>query len=337
MIFKNMEFHNVSELVYDKACSAYEMLRVPQKVEHGLNDVAKIRNRQSTGIEIRFVPTEDEVTLTIKTDVSGGVSMPVVYYGSIQAGWQDSPKTIFDKPTQIVFKKPSNIEYLRKISREYNLPFSPDVVRLVLPVRKCSIIDIKGGCRPPEKYELPKMRYLAYGSSITHGSEAVIPSCSYVFRVAENMRADLINLGFAGSAYLEEGMADYIASRNDWDFATLELGINVIDVMEADEFKHKVNYFINKVAKENPQKKIVCIDLFYHHYDYEKNNKTDVFRNIVREASSDCGFDNVYYINGKTLMSGMNYISSDLEHPTIRGMEEIAHNLTSELEKILKL
>ncbi len=100
MIFKGIELHNVSEL--EKNSSGYDMLRVPKSTENGLNETARIRNRLSTGIELRFVHIDDEVRIVIKTDVENGVSMPMLYYGNIQCGWQEAGKTIYDSCTEIV-------------------------------------------------------------------------------------------------------------------------------------------------------------------------------------------------------------------------------------------
>ena len=44
-------------------------------------------------------------------------------------------------------------------------------------------------------------------------------------------------------------MADYIAGRDDWDFATLEMGINMIGDFDVEEFRSRVEYFIPKIGK----------------------------------------------------------------------------------------
>lgn len=73
------------------------------------------------------------------------------------------------------------------------------------------------------------VRYLAYGSSITHGSLGLVQPDSYVFRIAQLLGTDYINLGFAGKALMEPEMAEYIVSRKDWNFATVEMGINAVE------------------------------------------------------------------------------------------------------------
>ena len=113
------------------------------------------------------------------------------------------------------------------------------------------------------------------------------------------------------------------------------MGINVINNMEEKVFKDRVRYFISKIGSENPLKPIVCIDMFYFSLDYENNKKADIYRKIVRQTVKEINLPNVSYINGKTLLKNMNYVSADLIHPTIKGMDEISVNLTRKLKRIL--
>ena len=64
---------------------------------------------------------------------------------------------------------------------------------------------------------------------------------------AQLLGVDLINLGFGGGACLEPEIADYIAGRQDWDFASLELGINLLRQVEPEEFARRVDYFVERI------------------------------------------------------------------------------------------
>ncbi len=57
---------------------------------------------------------------------------------------------------------------------------------------------MKGKVEPPRSGDLPEKTYLAYGSSITHGSLGLIQPDSYAFRIAQQLGTDYLNLGFAG-------------------------------------------------------------------------------------------------------------------------------------------
>lgn len=107
--------------------------------------------------------------------------------------------------------------------------------------------------------------YLAYGSSITHGSLALAAPCSYPFQIARRLGCDYLNLGYAGSAYLEREMAEYIVSRGGFVgyfgynlFAYAEPTLNLppsaandydlllfTDVIAYDHLKQKITIAVN--------------------------------------------------------------------------------------------
>lgn len=334
LIFKNTQLYNVSELAETE--NGFEMLRIPREYEARLSEKGQQKNRFSSGCEIRFVCLDDSGVKVKLHTCDAEFAFVYVYYGSIGAGWQECRKIITNDPDcTFTVAPPPHPEIYSEISRENGFAFSPRVVRIILPNTPCIISDICGKCRPPEREEVPAARYLAYGSSITHGSLSLIQMNSYASRTAENLKADLINLGFAGSACLEKEMADYIAGRDDWDFATLEMGVNVIG-MPFDEFKNRAEYFIKTVA--NTGKKVFCIDLFYLYAEpgSQKENYIKGYRSIVKEAAEKLGHSNVIYLNGEKLLSiGSAGLSGDLTHPNIRGCECIAENLTDEIRKYL--
>jgi len=333
MIFKNIELYNVAELIENE--NGFDMLRVPESVEKHMSEKGQPRNRYSSGCEIRFVCLGDEVKIKLFTKTNDFLFV-YVYYGSIPAGWQECRKVI-TKNGEITVSKPNDLDKLKKISEENHFPFDPSVVRIILPNSPCTIIDVEGECRPPLESEVPKKNYLAYGSSITHGSLSLIQMNSYASRVAENLGANLINLGFAGSACLEKEMADYIASRNDWDFATIEMGVNVIGI-PLDEYEQKVRYMISTVAGQNPDKKVFCIDIYYLFAEAgsDKEKWVKEARSIVKRVAEELNLPNTVCVNGEEMLSiGSAGISGDFTHPNIRGCECIAHNLTDVMTKYL--
>ena len=116
-------------------------------------------------------------------------------------------------------------ERLQQLHEVYwsQMSFSPWVYRVIFggPERDPVFFHTIEGkaVRPPETNEVPRLRYLAYGTSITHGFHCEGPHPSYVGQTARHLGADLINLGVGGSAHCENELADYIARRNDWHIA----------------------------------------------------------------------------------------------------------------------
>ena len=181
----------------------------------------------------------------------------------------------------------------------------------------------------------PKKKYLAYGSSITHGSLSISPTRTYPFIVSEEIKCDFYNFGYAGEAKLEACMADFIADECEFDFATLEMGINMLKGFTPDELEERARYFIKRIAEAHFDKPIFVIDIFYHSADidglHDENSKTNIFRSVVKRVVKDLALPNVKHVEGLSLLSGARFLSEDLTHPNASGIEEIARNLVNNI------
>jgi lysophospholipase L1-like esterase len=127
-------------------------------------------------------------------------------------------------------------------------------------------------------------------------------------------------------------MAEYIANRSDWDFATLEMGINVIGDIEVGEFAQRVRTFVATIARRHPEQWIACIDLFTCDRDIAKDRKIAAFRTVVREVVRQLDLPRLIHIPGTVLLTSVQGLTTDLVHPSAAGMEEIAHNLIRVLD-----
>ncbi|MCS7179836.1 MAG: hypothetical protein NZ891_00575, partial [bacterium] len=260
MIYENVELYNVEEILKER--NEIGLLRIPQRVRDRLNENAKNASLYPAGCEIRFNLKSDFAKIILKGFNGNGICE--IYFGDFFESW----RLIKNEPTEIEIKYPQNIEKLEKLAIEKNLPFDPKVVRVVLPhLLITKIIDINGGMKPPDREQVPKTKYLAYGSSITHGATSVRPTGTYVFKTAQLLNVDLINLGFGGGAHLEKEIADYIAERDDWDFGTFELGINMVGGFEVEEFERRVDYFIETIVNKKKDKKLFFIDIYPFYLD----------------------------------------------------------------------
>lgn len=329
MIFKNIELHGVSELIKSPEGEGYLMARLPKALIDPLGEGIKGQNMGGTGVELRFVvnsPEGADITMRMYTPNFAARCLPVIY-GNIGAGWQEAVKCISHEKVCFHVAPPANIERLQRIHQEHHLPFDPHVVRIPLPIGKYVIVDVVGDVRPPKAEELPRLRQLSYGSSITHGSISLLPTGSYAARTAAALGADLHLLGFAGSARMEKELADYIAAREDWDYATLEMGINALDMDEA-MFEERVRYFVKTIAGSHPDKPVFLIDIFYHWGDAENDPKTAAFREIVKRVAAELNLPNTAHFNGLDLLSiGSAGLTGDFVHPNVTGHEVISSNL----------
>lgn len=163
------------------------------------------------------------------------------------------------------------------------------------------------------------------------GSRESVPSRTYAFQVASNLGYDLINLGSAGSAYLDAPMAEYIAARQDWDIALFEFGVNVIGEWTAEQLYDRSYAWIDRVKHSHPAQKVIVTDMYYTHHDFDNDPKAEEFRKAVHNCVTELQqrYDFLYYINGLHLMGTYQGLSSDGLHPSDCGHNIMAERMTN--------
>lgn len=325
MLFDGMEFHNVEEMKETE--KGYALLRLPKSVREQMNDGVK-NSLASTGVEIRFKMKSDTINLYLCADLAEEAQPAYIFYGSFQGGWQNSSRMIGTEKTKLTIKRPDNLRDLKRMTRELELGFDPEVVRVILPYVNCYYVGREGEVEVPEKEEMPDRVYLAYGSSITHGSLALAPVYTYPFRIAQKMNCDYINLGFAGSAYMEKVMAEYIVSRKDWDFASVEMGINMCnDNFTKEEFEERIQEFVPVLNRDS--RPIFATDIFGCNR-LERQEKVTQYREIVKKHT---GGTKLVYTCGLDLLDNPAYLSQDDTHPSLEGIQEITENWLKVMKK----
>lgn len=339
MQYKNVEIHNIGEIVPSE--KGITWIRVPKAVFDGVEtEGGKDQLQCCTGVEIRFViKSGDSAKLIMRCITDESLDMvPIchVWRGGIQGGWEDHEvnKYIGRTDTELVIKKTADTEHLKRMTKAAGTQWDGEVIRVIFDRGKFELIDIIGDVQPPRPDQMPKKTLLSYGSSITHGSNAIDASHSWTSQIAHNLDYDLINLGMAGSCHMEESIADHIASegeKGNWDVATLELGINVLD-WENDLIDSRVTNIITQVAGRNPDKNIFVISPFYCDDDFTNAGKAANWRKHIKDVVDKLQYKNVTYINGTDILGEMKYISADAVHPNIYGVQQIADKLT----KIIK-
>ncbi|CAN7593717.1 GDSL-type esterase/lipase family protein [Paenibacillus sp. LjRoot56] len=325
-VFKGIAFHNVDELVPFEG-GGWALNRVPSQVRKELNEAARVDRAENTcGVELRFLMRSDKAKIILRRGKARLDSSHAaeVYYGQFQAPYSVTPRMIGTDLTEITIERP-HIEKLSALYREHNLVFDPEVVRIILPYDwKIIFMDAEGDLVPPKPQQLPQRRYLAYGSSITHGGDAVRPTGSYAMRIADLLGVDLLNKGFASSAHMDLALGHHIAERDDWDFASLEMGINVIGQWTAEVFEHKMRDFLSAVLKCKRNRWLFVTDLFLCNHDLDGLDRILDYRLAVRRAVEDLGDSRTIYTAGTELLRSVNELSADLVHPSAAGQEAIA-------------
>lgn len=338
MIYKNIEIHNVAELIHNDDGSV-SWKRVPSEVHNAMESKsADNRVHNSIGVELRFVIKGDSATIRMSTyeDDPKSFSTFHVYRGGIQGGWRDHEvhRYVTGEVQDFVIEKSDNMSKLKEMSNKIGYEWDCEVVRIIFDRGRYKIYDVIGDVEPPSEKQCPSKTLLSYGSSITHGSNSIDMSHSWVSVVAHNLNMDARNLGMAGSCALEPAMAKYIASEGEkgkWDIATLELGINVLN-WEDEKIFSRVDNIIRQVAGRNADKRIFVISPFYHcGDDFNANDNAKKWRKIIEETVKRLNYPNVTYINGLDVIGDMSYMSADEVHPNIYGVQRIADVITERI------
>ncbi|TNJ67850.1 hypothetical protein FE784_03645 [Paenibacillus hemerocallicola] len=335
LIYGNVELFNVAEAVAVPGRAGVLLQRIPESVRSRLRDASQRQYRQASGVELRFVNERGPAQITLAS--YRGSVQAYLYFGNFAAG----SFTVTEEPTAIECALPSPHFLFRDDFHGSDYPFSPRVVRLLFKGGEVHLLKAQGeGLRPPLPSELPKLRYMAYGTSITQGDASGL---SYVNQTAWRLLADALNLGASGTAYCEPELADYMAKRDDWNIASLCISVNMLNQgVSGEEFQAKARYMVRTIAERNPDKPLVCIGLFpsFHDLGYSWPNRihastADEYRSILRDIAADPLLQNTHYIDGQELLTSFNGLSHDLLHPSDQGMIEIGEHLAKFMRKLI--
>lgn len=338
MLYKGIELHNVAHLIHHP--DGITWLRVPEKAFNSLEtDMGKSMAQNAIGVELRFVIKNDPVKITMQSLSPGFLTNFHVFYGGLQGGWDghEWDKFIPTEPREFVFKRPQNMETLKAMTKHAKLDWDPEVVRIKFERGNIMILKIEGDVMPPTKEQTPKQTILNYGSSITHGSNALSISNAWPSVVAHHLKRDLRNLGMAGSCRMEPDMVDYIArlgEQDQWQMAILELGINALDFSEP-LIRERVLNTLHQIAGRNPHKPIFIISPFYSDDDFKQLGRAHKWRILIEKLVKEKNYPNVHLINGLDLLGDMSLISADEVHPNLFGMQQIADRLLTKIQQIL--
>ncbi|WP_282923794.1 SGNH/GDSL hydrolase family protein [Mediterraneibacter massiliensis] len=328
MIFDNMLFHNVKELV--KEADGYRICRMPERVRKNLDVAGQFLGQCTPGVEIRFFMVSDQVRLYLRRghddmmkdpNTSGKIpdGLVEVYQGDSPKIGRQSSIIITDRCTEIVINKQKQRNPLWNNRNR----FADGLIRVIVPYDwKFYYCGVEGKVRPPEEKDMPQKRLLAYGSSITQGGNAVAPSQTYAMVLAELLEMDLINMGMAGSCRIEPAMIDYI-SGIPAEAIILELGVNVLEVYSENLFEDRVRHLLISMKKSHPGIPIVCTDIFPCYLYRTMQEKRKKFSQIVRKCIEECDV-RMTYLPGEDAFYGNQYLSCDYIHPSVTGHMRIA-------------
>ncbi|CAH1226904.1 hypothetical protein PAECIP111891_06025 [Paenibacillus allorhizoplanae] len=338
MQFESIELHNVAEAEENKLTHGLTLQRYPKAVREAMSERGGFVSQQASGCEIRFVTNSQNVRISLTAVEGDGEVM--VYQGdfyhsqyTLRSGVQHTLHLVQRLDTSKV-----NLDSIKKKR------FAPQVWRVITgryAVRFHGIEVFNDSVRPPLPDEVPAVRWLAYGSSITHGSSAVHNYNAYVHKAAQRLGIDVMNMGLSGACMCEPQVANYLSSRTDWDLATLEIGVNMRTSYSPEQFRERAEYLIQSMCSKHPNKPVVVITIFLNASTYDSSETTvgqnqAAFNAILREIVASSKYPKLYLLEGNEILTDFAGLTCDLIHPSDYGHELMGENLSRLLRPILE-
>lgn len=334
MIQDQLSFHNVAELVPAPG-GGLQLARFPSAVWPSAEAaMGGDTIRSSNGCEIQFVTNKPRARLWLRP-LSGSAEL-VHFRGNHLSCYQTLPA---GQVTCLDLTLPP-LEANRDPAIRALGGYSPEVYRIYSVGATLAYhgFDPMGGTvRPPTEGELPRRRWLAYGSSITQSNAT---AHGYVSCAAQMLQARPCNLGMGGSCFVEPAIADFIASR-DWDFATFELGINMVNPSRANaRFAEKVAYLLDTVTRAHPGKPVFAITIFdngtYHEIETSDWQRDVQEKNEIVRAAAARHPDQITLIEGTGIVPDLRGFQVDLLHPEPFAHARMGLRLAQAIEPVLQ-
>lgn len=185
---------------------------------------------------------------------------------------------------------------------------------------------------PPASFAL-EMPIVFYGSSITQGGCTSRPGNSYVCHLGRRLNAEVINLGFSGSAKGEPLMAQTIAG--------MQMSAFVLDYdhnAPSPEHLEKTHEpFFQTIRRANPELPIIMISRPSPNHKMTAVRKEIVYRTYQNAVAS--GDQKVWFIDGETLFGSTDRDACTVDgtHPNDLGFLRMANTIEPVLRKALEL
>ena len=177
--------------------------------------------------------------------------------------------------------------------------------------------------RPTEK----KIRYVAYGDSITQGYTTLSPSLSYVNLLGESFDSDVYNLGIGGEIF-EPLMLDenYPVKA---DIVTVAYGTNDWRHVAAEEDATRRKGFFDGLIKIHKGAKIFVILPIWRGdpvNEMDGYGTLEDYRELLRREIKE--YPEITVVEGENLVPRHpDYFMPDLLHPNALGFTQYARNL----------
>lgn len=326
MIYRNIEFFNVAELLPVDGLPGLRLYRFPKALAETLGESwqhnARFRAQRVHGCELRFVTEARclDIALTAygnDIDVQVFRGDRILQKNTLRAG-QTTVLHIETPPRE------------QEVAAAAHTPhrFSHQVWRFLFGMQgylHFNTLDTYGWpVRPPLAEEQPAVRWLAYGSSITCGSAVTVYTNAYITQAARRLGWDVLNKGLSGSCFCEPQIADYLAQQQV-DYMTLEVGVNMAPGFHFMEYADRLERLLATAGRNQNVKRFFVIDAFPYYGAWHLDANLPAarhyapFKQVTRELTAAQKDDRFISLHGEDILCDPTWLSCDLLHPSDEG------------------
>ena len=321
--------------------------RLPDRFKDKVTPSVWRLSRHTTGMSVRFITDAKKIQVRFinynegknypnvvslnhsgvdlyATDVDGKttwVPNEMVYTFSVNK----SDTAQFTFTTEMIPNK-----YKRGVSYELFLPSYNGIKWLSVGVEK--------GAQFKFVRESQEKPIVIYGTSITQGASASRPGTIWTTMLKRKYEYPIINLGFSGSAKIENIMFDAL-SEIDAKLYILDYVANCAG-LDNKTFEARLRYGIKKIREKSDapiiftEGQALCDNSTYLHKKYQEQYDKDSIQYAVYQEMKAKGEKNFYYIQHKDL----GFTSDDFiegVHPNDMGMKKYVEAYSKVLDKVL--
>jgi len=336
MNLADVELHNIAELDSDAGYPGSLIRRYPRAVAEALENSSLVSSEASLS-ELRFVVESGRRLAVICTSVCGGDLF--IYCGDFV---QNHVRLNAGEVYRHLLDFENDLFASLSPQAFVDQAFSRHVWRVVFdgPTLLHGVDRMGSVIRQPLATEKPTRCWAAYGSSITQGYTPVTRQQCYVAQTARRLGVDVLNLGLSGSCLCESAAADYLASRDDWDFITCEVGVNMRGKFTPDAFAVRVRYLLETLTTRRPGKPVVLISPFTSNVDFLKEPdlstcNTAGYREVLTTLAVEFSARSVHLLDGRKILPSFAGLNCDFVHPSTEGHTLMAENLAARLREVV--